>query len=130
MTKTLWIFGFCLHLGLVLLIAVSAYLGILPTHYKIIPQSDFFGHAILIGLLAFFLDGSLDFRPLISDKMGWLRLGPALILAIAAIEEIAQMLSPNRTASLKDFVGDLLGIALFSWLAKVIATRYVRTQKA
>ena len=129
MTKTFWIFGFWLHLGLVLLIAVSAYLGILPTHYKVIPQSDFFGHAILIGFLAFFLDGSLDFRPLISDRMNWLRLGPALILAIAAIEEIAQVLSPNRTASLKDFVGDLLGIALCSWLAKVIGTRQALTQK-
>jgi hypothetical protein len=130
MTKTFWISGFCLHLGLVLLIAVSAYLGILPTHYKVIPQSDFFGHAILIGMLAFFLDGSLDFRPLISGRMDWLRLGPALSLTIAAIEEVAQVLSPNRTASLKDFAGDVLGIVLCSWLAKVIGTRRALTQKA
>jgi hypothetical protein len=130
MTKTLWISGFCLHLGLVLLIAISAYLGILPTHYKVIPQSDFFGHVILIGFLAFFLDGSLDFRPLIPGRIDWLRLGPVLILTIAAIEEIAQMLSPNRTASLKDFVGDMLGIILCSWLAKVIGTRRALAQKA
>ena len=83
----------------------------------------FLGHAILIGLLAFFLDGSLDFRPLIAGRMRWLRLGPTLILAIAAFEEVAQILSPNRTASLKDFVGDLLGICVCSWAAKALATR-------
>jgi hypothetical protein len=130
MTKTFWIAGFCIHLGLVLLIAVSAYLGILPTQYKVIPQSDFFGHAILIGFLAFFLDGMWNFRPLLPGKMLWLRVGPALILWIAAIEEIAQMLSPYRTASLKDFVADVLGIFFCSWLAKTVEGKYARVEEA
>ncbi len=123
LTKKIWISGFCLHLGLVLTIAASAYLGILPTQYKVIPQSDVWGHMILIGMLAFFLDGVCDFRPLFPGRVFWLRRGPAIILTIAALEEMAQTLSPYRTASLKDFAADVVGIVLCSWLAKWLDTR-------
>jgi len=128
-TKKFWMYGFCLHLGLVLVIALSAYLGILPTHHKAIPFSDFWGHMILIGMLAFFLDGVFEFRPLLPGKADWLRLGPIIILTIAAAEEVAQALSPNRTASLRDFVADVLGIFICSWLAKRLEARIVRARE-
>ncbi len=128
-TKKFWVYGFCLHVSFVLVIALSAYVEILPTHHKAIPYSDFWGHMILIGMLAFFLDGVFEFRPLLPGKAEWLRLGPVIILTIAAVEEAAQMLSPNRTASLKDFVADVLGIFICSWLAKWLAARTFRARE-
>lgn len=121
--KAFWSYGFCIHLGLVLLIAVSAYLGILPTEYKGLPRYDLVGHAVLIGLLAFFLDGMLNFRLLFFGRFLEIRLAPVLILSLAALEEIAQVFSPHRTASLSDFFADAVGIVLCSWLAKYLAQR-------
>ncbi len=118
---TFWKYGFFIHLSLVLLIAASAYFGILPTTYDVIPYSDLIGHAVLIGLLAFFLDGWLRFRPLIPGKVPFLRLAPMIILSIAAFEELAQSLSPRRTASLKDFAADVIGVCLCSWIARRIS---------
>jgi hypothetical protein len=124
LTKTFWNYGFCIHLCLVLLIAISAYLGILPTTYKAIPHFDLVGHAVLIGLLAFFLDGVLCFRPLFPGKFSFIRIAPVIILTIAAVEEVAQSLSSHRTASLGDFIADTVGIVLCSRLARYLANRY------
>lgn len=124
LTKTFWTYGFGIHLGLVLMIAISAYLGILPTTYGKIPHVDLLGHAVLIGFLAFFLDGILDFRPLFSGKFSSIRLAPILIMGIAAVEEVAQVLSPRRSASLGDFIADVVGIVLCSWLARHLTERF------
>ncbi len=80
LTKAFWSYGFCIHLCLVLLIAISAYLGILPITYKRIPHFDLVGHAVLVGLLAFFLDGILRFRPLFPGKFSFIRIAPVIIL--------------------------------------------------
>ena len=126
LTKTFWNYGFGIHLSLVLLIAISAYLGILPTTYKGIPHFDLVGHAVLIGLLAFFFDGILQFRPLFPGKFSFIRIAPVIILCVAAVEEIAQSLSSHRTASVGDFIADAIGIVLCSWLAKYLDIRLGR----
>ncbi len=123
MTKTFWNYGFCIHLSIVSLIGISAYLGILPPAYKGLPRYDLLGHLNLVGLLAFFLDGVLRFRPLIPGKFLFIRLAPVIMLCIAAVEEIAQSFSPRRTASVEDFIADAIGIILCSWLAKYLAAR-------
>lgn len=123
LTKRFWNYGFCIHLCLVSLIAVSAYLGILPTAYKGLPRYDLLAHFILVGLLAFFLDGVLSFRPLFSGKFRFIRVAPLIILGIAAVEELAQSLSFRRTASLADFIANALGIIFCSWLAKYLTER-------
>lgn len=122
--ETFWRYGFGLHLGFMLTIAALAYLGVLPTQYQVVPYSDFWGHLILVGMLAFFLDGALRFRPLIPGRLPWLRLGPVMVLIVAACEEMAQALSPHRTASLRDFAADALGVALFAWLAARVNSRF------
>jgi len=109
-----------MHLCLDVTIATLAYLGVLPTTLRGLPHADVLGHMVLIGLLAFFLDGALDFRPLFK---GWSapRLAPVAVLAVAGVEEIAQSLSPRRTASLIDYAGDVVGVCFFSWLSKRVA---------
>ena len=82
-----WRYGLGIHLGLVIVIGASAYLGILPTTYAAIPHFDLFAHAVLIGLLAFFLDGALEFRRVLTG-MPFLGIAPLIVLLLAAIEEL------------------------------------------
>jgi VanZ family protein len=112
-----WRVGFALQLAVVIAIVIGAYLGRLPTFYQGLPHFDLFAHAVLFGLLAFFLDGTLGHRPLLRGTAPWLRLAPVLVLGVAAVEEVAQRLSPRRTSSLADFTADVVGVTLFVWLA-------------
>jgi VanZ family protein len=112
-----WRVGFALQLLVVIAIVVGAYLGHLPTFYRGLPHADLLAHAVLFGLLAGFLDGALGHRPLLRGRAPWLRLAPVLVLGVAAVEEVAQLLSPRRTASLADFAADVVGVTLFVWLA-------------
>ena len=111
-----WRVAFVVQLVVVSAIVVGAYLGRLPTFYQGIPHADLVAHAVLFGLLAGFLDGALGHRPLLR-RVPWLRLAPVLVLAVAAVEEVAQRLSPRRTSSLADFTADVVGVILFVWLA-------------
>lgn len=122
--KVFWTWGFWIHCGIVLLIALSAYFGVLPISYKGIPRCDLVGHTLLIGLLAFFLDGVLQFRPLIPNRFTYIRRAPVIILGIAAVEEFGQSFSPFRSASWDDLFADTVGIVFFSWLAKYLAEKY------
>ena len=75
-------------------------------------------HFLLIGGVAFFLDGALRFRPLLPGRLPWLRLAPVLVASLAGLEELAQALSPYRSSTVSDFVADLLGVVCLSWLAR------------
>jgi VanZ family protein len=122
-SRTWWL-GFAIYLTVILAIVVAAYLGELPSPPSVFPRRiDMLGHFILIGGLAFFLDGALSFRPLFRQRAPWLRLAPTLVLAVAGLEELAQGLSPNRSMSFYDFVGDFLGVLFFSWLAMKLESR-------
>ena len=121
-----WRVAFVVQLVIVIAIVIGAYLGRLPTFYRGIPHADLFAHAVLFGLLAGFLDGALGHRPLLRRVPG-LRLAPVLVLTVAAVEEIAQRLSPRRTSSLADYAADVVGVILFVWLAgRVTAWRRSR----
>lgn len=126
MPHVFWKIGLTFHACCVVCIAVSAYVGILPTTYRVIPHADVIGHAVLIGLLAFFLDGMLKFRPLFPDRLTALRVAPLVILLIAGLEEVAQRFSPRRTSSLIDFAADAVGVLLASWLAYQLEQRVRR----
>ena len=114
--------GLAAQIGLVTLIAAGAYFKLLPTALPNLPYSDKIGHAVLIGPLAFFLDGALDFRPL-TRWSRFPRLGPVIVLTIAGVEEYAQRFSAYRSSSFVDFAADLIGICFFSWLARRVAAR-------
>jgi VanZ family protein len=101
------------------MISIGAYTGRLPTSIPAIPNIDLLGHAILIGGLAFFLDGALGYRRLFAGA-AFPRLAPALIVIAAAIEEFAQRLSPRRESSLSDFAADVIGVCVLCWASRRI----------
>jgi hypothetical protein len=108
--------GFVAHLALVVLISVGAYTGRLPTSLPDIPHADKLGHAVLIGGLAFFLDGAMERRRLF-EAHAFPRLAPVLVLLVAGIEEYLQRLSPRRSSDLADFAADVVGVCFFTWLS-------------
>ncbi len=120
--KAFFRLGFLAHLSLVVLISAGAYLGFLPTSLPDLPHFDKLGHAILIGGLAFFLDGALDHRRL-SPGLPFPRLGPSLVLLTAGIEEYLQRFSTRRTSDPWDFAADVVGVCLFAWLSRRVDTR-------
>lgn len=122
--------GFALQLGAVVLIASLAWLGLVPTRLARIPNIDLMGHATLIGLLAFFLDGALDYRPLLRARAAWLRAAPALVLSVAGLEEFLQRFGVHRTSSWSDFAADLIGVVVLTWLSKRIAEARSRSAHA
>lgn len=116
-TKNLWRIGFLIHMIAVILIGFFAYQGLIPNLTPYFRHYDTVCHFLLVGLLAFFLDGTLGFRTLFKKRLSFLRLAPVIVLFIAGTEELLQSLSPRRTCSLSDFVADTIGIFFFSWLA-------------
>ncbi|MFO0761513.1 MAG: hypothetical protein U0359_33850 [Byssovorax sp.] len=121
--RTFFALGLAAQLSLVVLIATGAYLGFLPTTLPGLPHADLVGHAVLIGPLAFFLDGVLDHRPLLRP-VPWARLAPLLVIAVAGLEEYAQRFSARRDSSYSDFFADVIGIVAFSVLSKRVALAF------
>ena len=117
------IFGLVVCLALDITIGTMAYMGSLWAFLPDIPHFDFAGHFVLIGGLAFFLDGVLDYRP-VTRRVPWLRLAPTAVLTVAGIEELLQALTPRRTSSVSDFVADLLGVYFLSWLSGLAAAKF------
>jgi polysaccharide biosynthesis protein VpsQ len=118
-----WKLGFAAQLSLVVLISIGAYAGVIPTVFTVVPHLDKLGHFILIGALAFFLDGALDHRELYRG-LRFPRLAPVLVLAVAGIEEYLQRLSPRRTSEWGDFFADAVGVFFFAWLAGRVGRRF------
>jgi hypothetical protein len=115
--KTFFRLGFLAHLTFIVLVSIGAYTGRLPTSLPDFPHADKVGHAIFIGLLAFFLDGALGHRR-IHPSLAFPRLGPALVVTAAGIEEYLQRLSPRRSSDIWDFTADVVGVCFFAWLSR------------
>jgi membrane-associated phospholipid phosphatase len=112
------------QLGLVLAVSLVAYTGAF-SHGQIAwlraPGMDKALHFLLFGLLALGVH--------LHTRGRTLRLGPARIpLAVlvpllgAAAEELAQTLSPNRSADLVDLLADLLGLLVFWQVGRFITS--------
>lgn len=117
------IYGLVVYLALDITIGTMAYMGSLWAFLPGIPHFDFAGHFVLIGGLAFFLDGVLDYRP-VTRRVPWLRLAPTAVLTVAGIEELLQALTPRRTSSVSDFVADVLGVYFLSWVSGLAAAKF------
>ena len=114
MSRWIWRIALAAHLTLVVSIGAAAYLGALPVHFPRYPHSDLVAHALLVGLLALFADGALGFRSLFPGRLALVRLGSTIVLVVAAVEEMAQGLSPMRSSDITDFAADVVGIVVFS----------------
>ena len=108
---TLWrLAGAAFAVGLAAIFAV-AYAGRIPAIIGLLPHYDVYGHMALYGLLAYLMHRSLQ---RLGVRCGALTMpvGPVLILALAAAEELLQGLSPLRSASWRDLAADLAGMGL------------------
>jgi VanZ family protein len=74
-----------------------------------IPNGDKVAHALLYGVMAFFLNYGLKFR-----KYHTFQLGSIIVLTFAIIEELSQYYIPSRTFDLGDLGADFVGVILFS----------------
>jgi VanZ family protein len=117
MTRRFWTIGFALQLGITVTASVLAYLGIVRLHVAGFPRADFLVHFLCMGALAFFADGLARHRTVFGTPA---RLGPALVFAAAAIDELAQRLSPCRSSSVSDLVADALGVTLGAVVASLV----------
>ena len=106
--------GLAAHLTLVIAISIGAYTGLLPTVIQRVPHLDKLGHAVLIGGIAFFLDGVLEHRRAWRSPS----LAALAVLVVAGVEEYAQRLSPRRSSDLMDFAADVVGVCFFVWLSR------------
>lgn len=98
-----------LYSGIMLTITVSAYLGMIPTQLKSIPNYDSAGHFALFGLWGYFF-GTAFPKPLLSTNRFILPTGIAFSVMIAIVEELVQQFSTVRTFSGGDLAFGLLGI--------------------
>src|SRR5262249_44656737 len=81
------------------------------------PRADFVGHFFFMGALAFFADGLARHRTILGAPV---RLGPTLVFAVAALDELAQRLSPRRSSSMSDLVADALGVTPGAGVASLV----------
>jgi VanZ family protein len=78
-----------------------------------VPYGDKISHVVLYGLMALFLNYGFNFK---SKKIfGFnMQIGAIIVLTFAGLEEISQYWLPSRTCDIFDFVGDTVGVVLFS----------------
>ncbi|MGD1872853.1 MAG: VanZ family protein [Mastigocoleus sp.] len=113
-----WVISFWFYIGIIIAIATSAYLKIIPNEIEKFPYYDTVLHFLLIGFSAFL--GHLALRK------RWIKilyiplpLAPILISFFVTIEEFLQMLSPHRSFDLLDLAADFAGLMVFTLLAEM-----------
>ncbi|MEA2028797.1 MAG: VanZ family protein [Campylobacterota bacterium] len=82
---------------------------------KFVPYSDKIAHALLFGVMAMLLNYSLKFKSIEFWKFN-LQIGAIIVLTFAGLEELSQAFNPNRTLDWGDFIADVVGVSLFSFI--------------
>ncbi len=106
-----------------LLITLLAYMGLVPLAPRF-RHGDKLMHFVLFGAVVFWLNLWLHDRRL-NLRLSSLRPPLALVLAsgCAMVEELAQRWADNRTSDPVDLAADLLGMAVFYGLSRLVLRR-------
>lgn len=126
--RRLYRIGLAGWFGLILLIDLGAYTGILPTQIRQLPYYDTILHFILVGTFGALLDAALLHRPIVRIPFVP-RVGPGIALALAGTEEYLQRLSPRRSSSWSDLAANFSGILVLSWVAKRITMAAIEREQ-
>ncbi|MBI2892557.1 MAG: VanZ family protein [Deltaproteobacteria bacterium] len=115
-----WRFIFAFYVPLIAAIDLCAYLRLLPGWLGSIPYYDTIIHFLGLGFLGYVTHRALDRRA--SRLLGVaLPVGPLLVGALAAADEIMQRFSTARSSNVGDLAANLSGVAVFylvdRWLA-------------
>ncbi|AZZ98211.1 VanZ family protein [Pseudoalteromonas sp. R3] len=86
---------------------------------KIIPYGDKVGHFVLFGTLTLCVNVASKFKVF---KLGTIDVfwGTAAVFVFATVEELSQYLIPTRTLDMHDYIADMVGIILFTWLSRIL----------
>lgn len=118
-----WItFSFALFLIVVIFLANMGMGAPLLSLCYALPGDDRAGHFILMGVMALLLNLAMRGARV---ELGRLRLmkGSLLLSAIIIVEELTQVIMPNRTFSLIDLGASLAGVLVFGRLALLLPRR-------
>lgn len=94
-----------------------------------IPFGDKIGHFLLMGILSFLINLTLQCRSIGIGKLKYL-LGSILVLLIVSIEEFSQIFVRGRTFDLYDLIADTAGILIFGELARLVCDKFFARQKS
>lgn len=88
------------------------------------PYGDKIGHLAIFATLTFGANMLLNFRnvPFVNSKLP-IYFGSVLVLLFAAVEELSQNFVASRTLDISDFIADIVGIAIATWLSYLFAER-------
>lgn len=115
-SRRAWLVGLILYAAFIALIVLLADLGRLPLFF-FFPGYDTVGHFVLIGLLAFFINGVMGGR--VAFRVGGIPVHTAILATagLALVEELSQGFMSTRSMSLRDFAADAAGILFFVFLS-------------
>jgi VanZ family protein len=107
--------SFFLFIGFIIFLANTADHNFAFRLIGHIPYGDKLMHGLLYGVMALLLNYSLNFK---SKKIfGFnMQVGALIVLTFAGLEEITQYWLPSRTCDFVDFVADMVGVVLFSFI--------------
>jgi VanZ family protein len=114
--------GLYIHLVVVALISGAAYLGLLQhVHGPHIPFLDKVLHFLFVGGIAFWWTAGWDDPRL---RLARVAVPIALVapVALATVDETAQLLFPHRNFDPFDWLANVLGVLTFWWLARRLRT--------
>jgi VanZ family protein len=115
-----WWAGFFVIVAFALHFTRLAYNDELPDIFRR-EQADKVFHFLFAGLLAFFLDGALRRRVLVSLGELPIPLAAVGVLVPAGIEEFMQRFAITRTSSIWDFAADTAGVVVLLALGRRFA---------
>lgn len=121
MQKTLLVFA-CVFFAFILWVIYMANTGQSSVFFELvsmIPYGDKVGHFMLFGILTIAANIGLRFKTW-SIGQQQIYLGATYVLIFASLEELSQQFFSRRTLDLSDFIADLAGIILFSFLTLFI----------
>jgi VanZ family protein len=90
--------------------------------FRVVPAHDKVGHFVLMGILSFLVNLSLDAARMRVGPLVLLK-GSVAVMIIVTLEELSQILIATRSASIWDLFWDAAGIVVFGRLAALVVNR-------
>lgn len=114
--------GFFLFIIWIIYLANTGQQSIFFDLVRLIPYGDKVGHLGLFGTLTLLANFASKFKVFKLGKINvyW---GSAAVIVFVTIEELSQHFMPTRTLDIFDYIADMVGILLFTWLSSILAKR-------